>query len=176
MKSRPSYLSKSTGSFHDDYWRKKRENHAKRGNNKKLSETVKRQLAKHEAEDYRVKAMHERREKRIKELSKNCRDFRRYLKTLKKLLDDEDVFLTYSGVANVDLGELVTNLPGIAPLNTSDKFLLVEETHTFIRKLDKLTFGKSVSKRGYVRGDFGFDLPKGETYTLSDVKQAFGVT
>lgn len=158
--------------IHAERWRKKRENHAKRAD---LSKAKRSLLEKHDAEDYCVKAMRERRDKRIADLSANCRDFRRYLKTLKKLEDDEDVVCIYSGVVNVDLGDLVLSLPGIQKLNIHDRFLLVEVTYDFIKRIDRLTFGKP-AKRGYVRGDFGFDLPKGETYTLSDVKQALGVT
>lgn len=157
--------------FHYDYWRKSRENKAKRAGNTKLSVNQKRQLEKHEAEDYRVKAMHERREKRISVLCANCRDFRRYIRTLDKLLDDGDVEANYSGVINVDLGDLVERLSGIAKLEDRDRFLLVEETHTFIRKIERKTYGPR-SRRKYVRGDFGFDLPKGETYTLDDVRKA----
>lgn len=157
--------------IHHDRWRKKRENHAKRA---ELSRGKKSLLDKREAEDYRVKAMEERRQGRIVELSRNCRDFRRYLRTLRKLAEDESVHSIYSGVVNVDLGALIEELPGVSTLEDRDRFLLVEETYRFVELINRLTFG-SRKKRGYVRGDFGFDLPKGETYTLTDVKNALGL-
>jgi hypothetical protein len=167
--------TKTKPDIHHEHWRKKRINKAKRAGNSKLSANTVRQLEKHEREDYRVKAMHERRYMRIAELSKKCRDFRRYLKTLDKLEDDEDTGAVYSGVINVDLGDLIKSLPSLLTIEDRDRFLLVEETHRFINRIERRTFGKK-SRRGYVRGDFGFDLPKGETYTLADVKTALRLT
>lgn len=167
------WLARQTArnNFHDEYHRKRRENKGKRANLSKAKQSL---LSKHEAEDYRVKAMLERRANRIAKLSKNCRDFRRYLKTLDRLYGDEDVCAVYAGVLNVDLGSLIADLGGVMSLNDSDRFLLVEETQKFVKRIERETFGRP-GKRGYVQGDFGFDLPKGETYTLSDVKAALNI-
>lgn len=112
-----------------------------------------------------------RRDRRVIALKKKCRDFRRYLKTLDNLYADDDVCAVYSGVLNADMGGLVRALPGLQTLEDKDRFILVELTHQFIRRIERETFGP-IRKRGYIVGDFGFDLPKGETYTLMDVKTA----
>lgn len=113
------------------------------------------------------------RKARMKEARANCRDFRRYLKTLRKLEDDEDCFSLYVGVLNVDLADLVRRLPGIMSLDERSRFLLVEETLKFVNRIDILTFGKKGLSRAV--GFIPWDLPKGERLTLHEVREALGL-